>query len=127
MLFLRNMFLNLNIGMHLIRLLSIHMPRDKLVHLNAKCHEVTLILKLMVGVKPGSRDTRGKSSGNKNWMSSSRRLDGAYFSETPPSWDVRPHFFLIAIVNYYLFCKYQLVGKGHDMALDALSLFSNLP
>ena len=39
-------------------------------------------------------------------MSPSRRLDEAYFSETPPSWHVRPHFFLIAIVNYYL-------GRNH--------------
>ena len=49
---------------------------------------------------PGIRGTQVKSSGNKNHTSSSRRLDGAYFSETPPSWHVRPHFSLIAIVNY---------------------------
>jgi hypothetical protein len=61
---------------------------------------------------PGIHGTQVKSSGNKNRMSPSRRLDGAYFSETPPSWHVRPHFSLIAIVNYYLFCKYQFVGKG---------------
>ena len=61
---------------------------------------------------PGIRGIQVKSSGNKNRMSPSRRSDGAYFSETPSSWHVRPHFFLIAIVNYYLFYKYQLVGKG---------------
>jgi hypothetical protein len=49
---------------------------------------------------PGIRGTQIKSSGNKNRMSPLRRLDGAYFSETPPSWHVRPYFSLIAIVNY---------------------------
>ena len=49
---------------------------------------------------PGIRGTQVKSSGNKNRMSPSRRLDGAYFSETPPRWHVRPHFSLIAIMNY---------------------------
>ena len=49
---------------------------------------------------PGIRGTQVKSSGNKNRMSPSRSSDGAYFSETPPSWHVRPIFSLIAIVNY---------------------------
>ena len=48
----------------------------------------------------GIRSTQVKSSGTKNHMSSSRSSDGAYFGETPPSWHVRPHFSLIAIVNY---------------------------
>ena len=46
------------------------------------------------------RGTQVKSSGNKNWMSPSRSSNGAYFSETPPSWHVRLIFSLIAIVNY---------------------------
>jgi hypothetical protein len=50
--------------------------------------------------RPGICGTQVKSSSNKNWMSPSRRLDGAYFSETPLSWHVRPHFSLIAIMNY---------------------------
>ena len=53
-----------------------------------------------VGGWPGIRGTQVKSSGNKNWTSPSRRLDGAYFSETPPSWHVRPYFSLTAIVNF---------------------------
>jgi hypothetical protein len=47
----------------------------------------------------GIRSTHVKSSGNKNRMSPSRSSNGAYFSEMPPSWHVRPHFSLIAIVN----------------------------
>jgi hypothetical protein len=42
--------------------------------------------------RPGIRGTRVKSSGNKNRMSLSGSLDGAYFSEMPPSWHVRPPF-----------------------------------
>jgi hypothetical protein len=61
---------------------------------------------------PGIRGTQVKSSSNKNWMSLSRKSDGANSSETLPSWHVRPRFSLIAIVNYYLFCKNQLFGKG---------------
>ena len=60
----------------------------------------------------GIRGTQVKSSGNKNQMSSLRSSDGAYFSEASPSWHVRPMFSLIVIVNYKLFCIYQLVGKG---------------
>ena len=48
----------------------------------------------------GIRGTQVKSSGNKNWMSPSRSSDGANFSETPPSWHVRPIFSFVAIVNY---------------------------
>ena len=48
----------------------------------------------------GIRGTQVKSSGNKNWMGPSRSSDEAYFSETPPSWHVRPIFSLVAIVNY---------------------------
>ena len=33
------------IGMHLITLLNIHMPRYQYVRLNTKCHKVTLIMK----------------------------------------------------------------------------------
>ena len=47
---------------------------------------------------PGIRGTQVKSSGNKNRMSPSRSSDGAYFSETPPSWHVRPIFSLIVIL-----------------------------
>ena len=35
---------------------------------------------------PGIRGTQVKSSSNKNRISPLRRLVGAYFSETPPSW-----------------------------------------
>jgi len=58
----------------------------------------------MHGLLPGGqviRSTQVKSSGNENWMSPSRRLDGAYFNETPLRWHVRPHFSLIVIMNYY--------------------------
>ena len=47
---------------------------------------------------PGIRGTQVKSSGNENRMSPSRSSDGAYFSETPPSWHVRPIFSLIVIL-----------------------------
>ena len=36
-----------NIGLHPITLLNILMPRYSKAHLNAKCHEVTLVMKLM--------------------------------------------------------------------------------
>ena len=48
--------------------------------------------------RPGICGTQVKSSGNKNRMSPSRSSDGAYFSETPPSWHVKPIFSLIAIL-----------------------------
>ena len=47
---------------------------------------------------PGIRGIQVKSSGNEDRMSPSRGSDGAYFSETPPSWRVRPIFSLIAIL-----------------------------
>ena len=49
---------------------------------------------------PWIRGTQVKSIGNQNWMSPLRRSDGAYFSETPPSWHVTSHVSLIVIMNY---------------------------
>ena len=49
---------------------------------------------------PGICGTQVKSSGNKIRMNPSRSLDGAYFSETPMSWHVRPPCSLKAIMNY---------------------------
>ena len=37
-----------NIGMHFITLLNILMPRYQKTHLNAKCHEVTHMMKLLI-------------------------------------------------------------------------------
>ena len=64
-----------------------------------RCHRCMSLL-AATDSRPGICGTQVKSSGNKNWMSPSRRSDGAYFSETPPSWHVRPYFSLMAIVNY---------------------------
>ena len=66
-------------------------------------HGIHFMVHLLVGPGihgPEIRGTQVKSSGNKNWMNPSSSLDGAYFSETPMSWHVRPPCSLIAIMNY---------------------------
>jgi hypothetical protein len=51
-----------NINIHLIALLNILMPRYWKAHLNAKCHEVTLIVKLLI-ISVTQHTPQNKASG----------------------------------------------------------------